>query len=239
MPNLPSQNQSGFQSGRSINAPAPFVSGVTSDQKDRDIRRRVITRVNRPIMDVPDIPRSLSWVVKLVKYGSDLLSQKISKYLLEDARQVQLYFRRNALLDPPVSSFPFDQIVGIQAGTAVALPIGAGYQTVAQFTIPEGHVGVLRFVGHDLSNVGAWPQVQWRIRVDNITVGSYVGWYGQMGTMLNPFERYYTKIDQNGTVFLEASNIGFGPPLTATARIGGWYFFSPQKAEGVGDTLVD
>jgi hypothetical protein len=174
-----------------------------------------------------------------VRYGADLISQKITKYVIEDVRKTQVFVRNNALLQPPANAFAFDIINGIQAGTPVALPNGGGYQTVAQYTVPDGTAGVLRYVGHDISNVLAWPNIQWRLRVGQTTVGTYVGWFGQIGTMLNPFERYYTKIAQKGTIFLDAQNVGFGPPVTATGRIGGWYFFTPQSSEGYQDTLVD
>ncbi|MFH1743757.1 MAG: hypothetical protein ABIH23_32535, partial [bacterium] len=165
MPNQPQQFSAGFAS-RNRTGPPRFLPGVLSTEEANRTREHVLINRARPVPQPPPIPRGIEWILGLIKYGADQISQVLVKYGIEDLRKTVLYVKRPAYLDPTADGHPFDILNGI--AVPVPVPNGAGWQTIAQYTVPAMHQAILSWVGHDVSNAIAWPVFQWRILVGSV-----------------------------------------------------------------------
>ncbi|MBU1173722.1 MAG: hypothetical protein KKD44_29480 [Proteobacteria bacterium] len=237
--NMPRQFQVGLANSRASSVgPPQFVPGLTSSQEAVKNREEIATRKKYHVPDLSNLAIP-NWIKRLVDYGIEVVSQKIAHYVIENARSTEIFVRESALFQPSVDGSIFDNIAGIQAGAPVVLTgVGGPWTTVASYQIPTSNQGALHWIGHDLSNVAAWPNIQWRILKNGDPVGSYDGWYGQIGTILAPFRQYLTVIEQSAIVALQARNTGFGGAINATGRIGGWYWLSNKISDRKWETAL-
>jgi len=233
MSRLPNQRQSALPAGRQGNNPPSRLVGVQTTEATRVARERVSTRLPRPEPVPPKVPAG--WITRLVEWGSELVAQKVAKILIDQGRATEFFVRNPAHLQPTSDGEIYDQ-----DGRDIALPnvgaAGGPYTTICQYTVPPRNMAVIAFIGNDLSNVGAWNNVNWRLRIDNNAVSGYNNRLGQMGAMNAPFSvpnGFIAVATSRSIVRLEARNNGFpvgGFGLFGFGRLGGWQWILSHKS---------
>lgn len=106
----------------------------------------------------------------------------------------------------------------------ITLTASASDQQVAAFTLPQGNIGVLFWIGNGCNNPSDLTSVRWRIYLDDSPVPGYSGFLGSLGAMDYPWRIELPLPTPGVTVNVRVDNLTALEVSGVQARLSGVYW---------------
>lgn len=112
---------------------------------------------------------------------------------------------------PWVTDFAFNE------GDNLTLAASAARTVIVSSRIPQGMLGILRWIGAGVKNAADWDNIRWAVEIGGRALPGLDNIVGPMSDLVYPVEGFVSPIYEGQTVRLVASNL----TTTAITRVTG------------------